>query len=205
MAITAVVSNGNLLLELDDGTIINAGRVQGMTGATGPMGMEGPRGSDGRDGRDGRDGASIYTGFGTPESSAPQRRRPLHRRPNRRPQPVSKNRWRVGTHRRSEGVSLDPLARQVKTAQQVVAAPSSSTLAQTQAVKVLTSTTVATQSTKATSGSTPKRATSTSISAATGSLYLTVLRSSSATPHPTATTPATKTPPNSPAYPCRSR
>lgn len=69
MAISAVVSNGNLLIELDDGTVVNAGRVQGMTGAQGPMGLEGPRGADGRAGRDGRDGATIHTGLGVPDTS----------------------------------------------------------------------------------------------------------------------------------------
>ena len=66
MAITAVVSNGNLLLELDDGTVVNAGRVKGETGPIGLQGREGLRGSPGSDGRDGRDGASIHTGLGAP-------------------------------------------------------------------------------------------------------------------------------------------
>ena len=69
MAITAVVSNGNLLLELDDGTILNAGRVQGATGPTGPIGLQGQRGDNGRDGRDGKDGASIHTGLGVPNTN----------------------------------------------------------------------------------------------------------------------------------------
>ena len=64
--ITAVVSNGNLLIELEDGSIINAGRVQGPAGRDGAAGAEGPRGSAGISGRDGQDGASIRTGFGAP-------------------------------------------------------------------------------------------------------------------------------------------
>ena len=67
MAITAVVSNGNLLIELDDGTVVNAGRVQGPAGQDGIRGVEGPRGADGANGRDGRDGSSIRTGLGTPQ------------------------------------------------------------------------------------------------------------------------------------------
>jgi len=67
LAITAVVSNGNLLIELDDGTVVNAGRVQGPAGQDGIRGVEGPRGADGANGRDGRDGSSIRTGLGTPQ------------------------------------------------------------------------------------------------------------------------------------------
>ena len=66
MAITAVVSNGNLLIELEDGSVVNAGRVTGPAGQDGARGFEGPRGADGRDGRDGRDGATIRTGLGIP-------------------------------------------------------------------------------------------------------------------------------------------
>ena len=69
MAITAVVSNGNLLIELDDGSIVNAGRVQGPAGQEGQRGFEGPRGADGRNGRDGADGSRIHTGIGEPTAA----------------------------------------------------------------------------------------------------------------------------------------
>nr|BDD46136.1 hypothetical protein 35 [bacterium] len=68
--ITAVVSNGDLLIELEDGSVVNAGRVQGPPGRDGSQGLSGFPGQEGRPGRDGKDGASIHTGFGTPEASA---------------------------------------------------------------------------------------------------------------------------------------
>ena len=68
MAVTAVISNGNLLLELDDGSIVNAGRVQGAPGPAGAEGKEGPRGADGRHGKDGKDGSKIITGIGAPDA-----------------------------------------------------------------------------------------------------------------------------------------
>jgi hypothetical protein len=64
---TALVSNGNLLIQLDDGTIVNAGRVAGPQGPQGLTGAEGPRGADGRNGIDGADGARWHTGVGAPE------------------------------------------------------------------------------------------------------------------------------------------
>ena len=64
---TALVSNGNLLIQLDDGTIVNAGRVAGPQGPQGLAGAEGPRGADGRNGTDGADGARWHTGIGAPE------------------------------------------------------------------------------------------------------------------------------------------
>jgi hypothetical protein len=67
LAVTAVISNGNLLLELDDGSIVNAGRVQGSPGPAGAEGKEGPRGADGRHGKDGKDGSKIITGIGAPD------------------------------------------------------------------------------------------------------------------------------------------
>ena len=67
--ITAVVSNGDLLLELEDGSIVNAGRVVGPAGRDGGRGLSGFPGQEGRPGRDGKDGASIRTGLGIPETS----------------------------------------------------------------------------------------------------------------------------------------
>ena len=67
--ITAVVSNGDLLIELEDGSVINAGRVQGPAGRDGVQGLSGFPGQEGRPGRDGKDGASIHTGLGVPETS----------------------------------------------------------------------------------------------------------------------------------------
>lgn len=66
---TALVSNGNLLIQLDDGTIVNAGRVAGPQGQQGLPGAEGPRGADGRNGQDGAAGAQWHTGIGAPELS----------------------------------------------------------------------------------------------------------------------------------------
>jgi hypothetical protein len=65
---TALVSStGRLLLELDDGTIIDAGAVRGSQGPQGLQGNEGPRGADGRNGADGANGAMWHTGVGMPE------------------------------------------------------------------------------------------------------------------------------------------
>ena len=47
---TALVSNGNLLIQLDDGTVVNAGRVAGP---------QGPPGRDGQDGSPGIPGAKA--------------------------------------------------------------------------------------------------------------------------------------------------
>ena len=62
---TALVSaNGDLLIQLTDGNIINAGKVRG---AQGPQGERGLMGMKGDPGRDGVDGAQWHTGVGTPE------------------------------------------------------------------------------------------------------------------------------------------
>ena len=48
--------NGDLIVTLSDGTIINAGYIVGSDGATGPAGPQGPAGTDGVDGADGAPG-----------------------------------------------------------------------------------------------------------------------------------------------------
>lgn len=54
--------DGDLIITLSDGTVINAGRCigpqgeAGETGATGPIGETGPAGKDGTNGEDGEDG-----------------------------------------------------------------------------------------------------------------------------------------------------
>ena len=60
---TAVVSNGDLLLQMTDGSIQNVGRVQGPPGADGLPGLQGLKGDTGRPGRD---GATFHTNFGPP-------------------------------------------------------------------------------------------------------------------------------------------
>ena len=65
---TALVSSGgDLLIELTDGTIINAGRVRGNPGPQGETGEQGIRGAHGKDGIDGTNGAKWHTGVGAPE------------------------------------------------------------------------------------------------------------------------------------------
>ena len=65
---TALVSSGgDLLIELTDGTIINAGRVRGNPGPQGERGEQGIRGAHGKDGTDGTNGAKWHTGVGAPE------------------------------------------------------------------------------------------------------------------------------------------
>ena len=65
---TALVSSGgDLLIELTDGTIINAGRVRGNPGPQGAQGEQGIRGAHGKDGIDGTNGAKWHTGVGAPE------------------------------------------------------------------------------------------------------------------------------------------
>ena len=67
---TALVSSsGRLLIELDDGSIIDAGYVRGGQGGQGERGQEGPRGANGVDGKDGINGAQWHTGVGMPELS----------------------------------------------------------------------------------------------------------------------------------------
>jgi hypothetical protein len=64
---TALVSaNGDLLIQLTDGNIINAGKVRG---AQGPQGERGLMGMKGDPGRDGTDGAQWHTGVGAPDIS----------------------------------------------------------------------------------------------------------------------------------------
>ena len=65
---TALVSSGgDLLIQLTDGTIVNAGRVRGMPGPQGEKGEQGIRGAHGKDGIDGTNGAKWHTGVGTPD------------------------------------------------------------------------------------------------------------------------------------------
>ena len=65
---TALVSSGgDLLIELTDGTIINAGRVRGNPGPKGDTGDQGIRGAHGKDGIDGTNGAKWHTGVGAPD------------------------------------------------------------------------------------------------------------------------------------------
>ena len=67
---TALVSSaGKLLIQLDDGTVIDAGRVQGPQGPAGRDGKDGERGLPGAKGRDGTDGARILTGLGRPDKA----------------------------------------------------------------------------------------------------------------------------------------
>jgi len=67
---TALVSSGgDLLIQLTDGTIVNAGRVRGMPGPRGEKGEQGIRGAHGKDGVDGTNGAKWHTGVGAPEIS----------------------------------------------------------------------------------------------------------------------------------------
>jgi hypothetical protein len=62
---TALVSaNGDLLISLTDGNIVNAGKVRGAQGIQGERGYIGERGEPGRDGVD---GAKWHTGVGMPE------------------------------------------------------------------------------------------------------------------------------------------
>ena len=59
--VSAAVIGGDLILGLSDGSVINAGRVQGPTGLTGE------RGPIGATGRDGQDGNTIHAVAGTPD------------------------------------------------------------------------------------------------------------------------------------------
>ena len=62
---TALVSaNGDLLISLTDGNIVNAGKVRGAQGTQGERGFIGERGEPGRDGIN---GAQWHTGVGMPE------------------------------------------------------------------------------------------------------------------------------------------
>ena len=64
---TALVSNGNLLIQLDDGTVVNAGRVAGPQGPAGRDGQDGSPGIPGAKGDAGENGAKWHTGVGAPE------------------------------------------------------------------------------------------------------------------------------------------
>ena len=65
---TALVSSGgDLLIQLSDGNVINAGRVRGNPGPQGEKGDQGIRGAHGKDGIDGTHGAKWHTGVGAPE------------------------------------------------------------------------------------------------------------------------------------------
>ena len=64
---TALVSNGNLLIQLDDGTVVNAGRVAGPQGPAGRDGQDGAPGIPGAKGDPGENGAKWHTGVGAPE------------------------------------------------------------------------------------------------------------------------------------------
>ena len=66
---TALVRNGSLLIELDDGTVVNAGRVAGPQGPPGRDGQDGAPGIPGAKGEPGIDGAQWHTGIGAPEVS----------------------------------------------------------------------------------------------------------------------------------------
>ena len=65
---TALVSSGGrLLIELDDGTIIDAGYVRGGQGPSGKDGADGAPGIPGAKGDPGENGAKWHTGVGAPE------------------------------------------------------------------------------------------------------------------------------------------
>ena len=65
---TALVSSGgDLLIQLSDGNVVNAGRVRGNPGPQGEQGESGIRGAHGKDGTDGTNGAQWHTGVGAPE------------------------------------------------------------------------------------------------------------------------------------------
>ena len=65
---TALVSSaGKLLIQLDDGTVIDAGYVKGSQGPAGKDGADGSPGIPGAKGDPGRNGAMWHTGVGAPE------------------------------------------------------------------------------------------------------------------------------------------
>ena len=67
---TALVSSaGKLLIQLSDGTVIDAGRVQGPAGPAGKDGADGSPGIPGAKGDPGTNGSRWYTGVGAPEIS----------------------------------------------------------------------------------------------------------------------------------------
>ena len=65
---TALVSSaGKLLIQLDDGTVIDAGYVKGSQGPAGRDGADGAPGIPGAKGDPGENGAKWHTGVGAPE------------------------------------------------------------------------------------------------------------------------------------------
>ena len=65
---TALVSSaGKLLIQLDDGTVIDAGYVRGGPGPAGKDGQDGAPGIPGAKGDPGENGAKWHTGVGAPE------------------------------------------------------------------------------------------------------------------------------------------
>jgi hypothetical protein len=59
--VSAGIVSGDLIIGLSDGSIINAGRVQG------PQGLTGDRGPMGNTGKAGEDGNTILSGYGMPK------------------------------------------------------------------------------------------------------------------------------------------
>ena len=67
---TALVSSaGKLLIQLDNGTVIDAGYVRGSQGPAGKDGQDGAPGIPGAKGEPGENGAQWHTGIGAPEVS----------------------------------------------------------------------------------------------------------------------------------------
>ena len=62
--VSAAILEGNLIIGLSDGSVINCGYVQG------PPGLKGDPGPMGADGDAGRDGNTIITVAGTPRNDA---------------------------------------------------------------------------------------------------------------------------------------
>ena len=161
---TAVVSsNGDLLIELTDGNVINAGRVVGSPGPKGDRGEEGIRGSAGKDGIDGTNGAKWHTGVGAPDVGLGANG-DLYMDVASSLLPI----WQKVNGDWLFLANLKPTAQACiwrwQKVQQVVVAPSSSTLAP----HLHPPTTTATKSTKVTSGSTSTATTFTSITTASG-------------------------------------
>ena len=66
---TALVSStGRLLIQLDDGTVVDAGYVKGSQGPAGRDGQDGSPGIPGAKGDPGTNGAKWHTGVGAPET-----------------------------------------------------------------------------------------------------------------------------------------
>ena len=62
--VSAAILEGNLIIGLSDGSVINCGYVQG------PQGLKGDAGPMGADGDPGTDGNTIITVAGTPRNDA---------------------------------------------------------------------------------------------------------------------------------------